>query len=69
MKDGTTGDNGEKLNGQVSDEEYLMCIEIWNEFELKYIKKLHKSLNDYPLSPEKFAISYDMLSDCYCKKL
>ena len=39
------------------------------EIDLKYTKKLHKLLNDYPLSPEKFAISYDMLSDCYCKKL
>ena len=35
MKDRTTGDNGEKLNGHMSDEEYLICIEIWNEFNMK----------------------------------
>ena len=28
LKDGTTGDNGEKLNGHISDEEYLACIKI-----------------------------------------
>ena len=35
MKDRTNGDNGEKLNGHMSDEEYLICIEIWNEFNMK----------------------------------
>ena len=36
--------------------------------DLKYPKELHVLHNDYPLVPEKFAISYDMLSD-YCKKI
>ena len=36
--------------------------------DLKYPNELHKLHNDYPLTPEKLAISYDMLSD-YCKKL
>ena len=35
LKDGTTGDNSEKLNGHVSDKEYLTCIKIWNEFNMK----------------------------------
>ena len=37
------------------------------EVDLEYPDKLHASHNDYPLDPEKVAISYDMLSD-YCKK-
>ena len=32
LKDGTTGDNGEKLYGHVNDEEYLTCIKIWSKF-------------------------------------
>ena len=32
LKDGTTGDNGEKLYGHISDEDYLMCKNIWNKF-------------------------------------
>ena len=35
MKDGTTGDNGEKLNGDLSDEEYLTYIKSWNKFNMK----------------------------------
>ena len=31
LKDEATGDNGEKLNGHVSDE-YLTCIKVWNKF-------------------------------------
>ena len=30
-KDITTGDNGEKLNCHIADEEYLACIKIWSE--------------------------------------
>ena len=30
--------------------------------------KLHVLHNDFPLAPEKLAITYDMLSD-YCKKI
>ena len=33
--DGTTGDNGEKQHGYISDKDYLMCKNIWNEFNLK----------------------------------
>ena len=35
LKDGTTGDNGKKLNGHISDEEYLICNKIWNKFNMK----------------------------------
>ena len=34
------------------------------EVDLKYLDELHELYNDYPLAPEKFAIHYNMLSDC-----
>ena len=37
------------------------------EVELEYLDELHKLHNDYPLAPEKLAVSSDMLSK-YCKK-
>ena len=41
VKDGTTGDNGEKLDGHITDEEYLICIKIWNEFNMKNMGDYH----------------------------
>ena len=41
LKDGTTGDNGEKLNGRVRDEEYLTCIKIQNKFKTKNVGDYH----------------------------
>ena len=38
------------------------------EVDLEYPDELHIVHNDYPLSPEKLAILYDMLSN-YCKKI
>ena len=35
IKDGTTGDNAKKLDGHISDEDYLTCKNIWNEFNMK----------------------------------
>ena len=35
---------------------------------LEYLDELREIYNDYPLAPEKLAVSYDMLSD-YCKKI
>ena len=35
LKDGTTSDNSDQLNGHVSDKEYLICIKIWNKFSMK----------------------------------
>ena len=28
-------ENGEKLDGHISDDEYLTCNKIWNEFNMK----------------------------------
>ena len=38
------------------------------EVDLKYPKKLHKLHNNYPLAPEKLAVTSDMLSK-YCKEI
>ena len=38
------------------------------EVDLKYPDELHKMHNDYPLAPEKFEISHDMLSN-YCSNI
>ena len=40
-KRGTTDDNGKKLDGYVSDEKYLTCIKIWNEFNMKNMDDYH----------------------------
>ena len=38
------------------------------EVDLEYPKELHELHDDYPLAPEKFAVSSDMLSK-YCKSI
>ena len=38
------------------------------EVDFEYPNKLHELHNDYPLAPEKFAVSSDMLSK-YCKEI
>ena len=38
------------------------------EVDLEYHEKLHELHNDFPLAPEKFVVSNDMLSK-YCKKI
>ena len=38
------------------------------EVDLEYPDELHYLHNDYPLAPDTFAITYDMLSD-YWKKM
>ena len=40
-KDGTFGDNGEKLDGNIRDEDYLMCEKIWNIFGMKNMGDYH----------------------------
>ena len=37
VKDGTTSDNGKKLDGHINDEDYLTCKKIWNEFNMVII--------------------------------
>ena len=41
VKDGTAGDNSEKLNGHISNEDYLTYKKIWNEFNIKNIGDYH----------------------------
>ena len=41
LKDGTTNDKGETLDGHITDEEYLTCIKIWNRFNLKSLVDYH----------------------------
>ena len=41
VKDGTTGDNGKKLDSHMSDESYLTCKRIWNDFNMKNLGDYH----------------------------
>ena len=41
VKNKTTGDNGEKLDGHISDENYVMCKKIWNRFNMKNMGDYH----------------------------
>ena len=43
-------------------------IEYFLKVDLKYPDKLHELHNDYPLTPEKLAVSSGMLSK-YCKEI
>ena len=41
VKDGTSGDNGKKLDGHISNENCLMYNKIWNEFNMKNMGDYH----------------------------
>ena len=41
VKDGTTDDTGEKLDGHISDEDDLTCKKIWNKFNKKNMSDYH----------------------------
>ena len=41
IKDGTTEDNGKKLDGHISYEEYLTCKKIWDVFGMKNMGDYH----------------------------
>ena len=40
-KDGTTGDDGEKLDGHIGDEDYLTCKKVLNELNIKNMGDHH----------------------------
>ena len=40
-KDGTTDDNGKKLNAHISNEDYLMCKKLWEKFDMKKLGDYH----------------------------
>ena len=44
VKDGITGDNGKKLNGYISDKDYLACKNIRKEFNMKNMGDYHDHL-------------------------
>ena len=41
VKDGTADDNGTKIDGHISDEDYLTCKKNWNEFNMKNMGDYH----------------------------
>ena len=41
VKDGTAGDNNKKLHGHISNKDYLVCKNIWNEFNMKNMGEYH----------------------------
>ena len=41
VKAGTTNDDGEKLDGHMSDKDYLTCNKIWNELNMKNMGDYH----------------------------
>ena len=41
VKDGTTSDSGEKLDGHISDEDYLTCKKNWKKFNMKNMGDYH----------------------------
>ena len=41
LKYETTIDNGEKLDGHISDEDYLTCKKIWNDFNMNNVGVNH----------------------------
>ena len=41
VKDGTTGDDGKKLDSHINDEEYLTWKKIWKVFEMKSMVDYH----------------------------
>ena len=54
MKNGRTGDNGKKLDGHISDEDYLTCKEIWNKLNIKNMGDYH----DHYLKKDVLLLAY-----------
>ena len=41
VKDGTTDNDGKKLDRRITDEEYLMGQKIWDTFNMKDMRHYH----------------------------
>ena len=41
LKNGTTGDDGKKLDGHISHEKYLTCEKIWDVFDITNMGDYH----------------------------
>ena len=41
VKHGTTGDNAKNLDGHISNEDYLTCKKVWNEFNMRNMGNYH----------------------------
>ena len=54
LKNGRTGGNGEKLDGHISDEDYLTCKEIWNKLNIKNMGDYH----DHYLKKDVLLLAY-----------
>ena len=73
VNDEKTGDNGEKLDGHISDKDYLMCNKIWNEFNMKsmgdyhnhYLKKDVLSLDDVSEKFTSMCLKFYKLDPCH----
>ena len=67
QKNGTTGDDGKKLDGHISDEEYLTCKNIWDKFEMKNMCDYHDHYlkNDVLLLADVFEKFIDMYLKFY----
>ena len=72
VKDGTTDNNGKKLGGHISDEDYLTYNIIWNKFNLKnrgdyhdhYLKKDVLLLSVFENFTDK-CVKFDRLDACH----
>ena len=53
VKDRKIYENSKKLDRLISDKDYLMCKQIWNEFKIKNMGDYH----DHYLTGRSFAIS------------
>ena len=67
QKNGTTGDDGKKLDGHISDEEYLTRKNIWDKFEMKHMCDYHDHYlkNDVLLLADVFEKFIDMCLKFY----
>ena len=66
VKDGTTGDNGEKLDGHINGKDYLTCSKVCNEFNMKNMGDYHDHyLKDVLLLADIFEKFIDMCLKFY----